>query len=702
MSKMDIRPNPGNLEDTEKILTVDDEENKLDILIPISFENWKGKSIKQYRIDQITPIKKKHTGKSWLKKLRRDDNQGIPNFRTPDEVGEKADPPPEKELKTTTILKPIVPIDKNETLSQSLKCITSIDINNEQHKKLKKHKEYKVNLALISDDGAEIKREVIVNEKDKTTPIRIRKKGENLLFTINFFLFLLTASWLFAWNNVLNPDAYGYNGFWTLVFKQSVLNLFIGAFTAYIGISAIYLLIKLISSLFKPKGVLIPGIRCSFNYPEMSFKNTFVSKLKTKSSLALILTVIVLAIPLYIFSRSFELPPLPDSIEGLSYYDSEKGVEIKSPRIYKTAVSTVKIAVNDKYSRSRSPLHPFYVGELEFDRNNNLIIKYKNFNIENIDTDSKTSLPFEDIVYGKELKKIKRNVRDIILGKEKKENDNVIEWHPSEGTFTVTRYQFWSLDELKDELTNFSQNFDITKFDPKTSCIDKDETLRSYKDEFIKSSGSTKIVRAKELLELYLYYTDSTDSKRLDSSFANDTRKLAMLYCQFNASTDFNIRFTPGQIKQILGAFEDYYTGTVKNIRDVDGRITQLFLRLLLFIEKNFTEDSRPDFHDSIAGVLEGKGKGGEYYLYYLAECARNNVLFSAASEDEESERILFFKSKKDTINLLTGARNKLKGILSISPRDKRLQKFAAELSKPSAPPEMISKTSPPDGENSI
>jgi hypothetical protein len=122
---------------------------------------------------------------------------------------------------------------------------------------------------------------------------------------------------------------------------------------------------------------------------------------------------------------------------------------------------------------------------------------------------------------------------------------------------------------------------------------------------------------------------------------------------------------------------------TEKGKKPVGGeKTTQLYFRLLLYLEKNFTEDAYRKIHNSISRVLENSG--GEYYLYYLEECVRQNLLFYSHFDPSENDslRIAFFNKKRATFRNLKKSVFELKRISNLREADEGSKDVLRDLIK--------------------
>jgi hypothetical protein len=665
----------------EKEPIVHDEEQS-NIWIPLKFENWKGKPIKQYRIDKISAIEKKEekTGqkekkknpiqKIWemLKQLRQgagEKNKGkIMEFYTPEKSEEKPTDPNElddEEKKTTKIVK-----------SKGLWCQAIVTDKNEI-KKLEQHKKYKMALTLFPEEGGEIKRQIIFEvdrdmkkkeQENKPAP-PLRRSPDYLLLYANLFIFIITLLGYLYWNNYLNYETYARPAY----LKGSFINLGIGVMVGYFGISILKLIFTLLRAPFKF------NFSHFFKFPELHFETDFVKKLRSKVSLVILVTAFVLLIPLFLYFRSVPLPPLPS--EYFSYYDYNEAREIKPARIYLRDIANVRIGPNKKHFQDKKNI---YFAGLKLNGKNEPVPFYKEFTIQDNLMSDRTRFNFAELAAEKELEGNKKYVFDYVCGR-KIIGDNIKlvfngDTGVDAGIIKVIHADCLNLGELTRKLKAFHKKISTKNFDIKTFITGKDWILCSYKDEFLKSIG-TKTVCANELLGIYEFYT-----REMNTGFENDIKRMALIWCQFHTALEFNTRFTNRKMQRILEIFESYYKrSNIEGISDIDQRITQVYLRLLLYIEKNFAEGAYEKIHESIARVLDSKGSGGEYYLYYLEECIRNKVLFEPDLETtEESIRERFFKDKLAILKKLRKSVTILKRITGMAGIDERSKTFLEDL----------------------
>ncbi|UCH97627.1 MAG: hypothetical protein JSV88_12480 [Candidatus Aminicenantes bacterium] len=606
---------------------IEHQGDKSSIRIPIKFENRKGKDIKHYRIDKISIIDDKKT-----------DNE-ITGFHTP-EKSEKKVGQTEDEKKTTQVVN-----------QENLWC-QAIVTDKECIKKLKKQKKYRMDLALLPENGEEIKRKIIFDKQGTEKP-KIPKPSEYWFLYLNLGLFIATLLVLSYWNLVINKDAYGQPFF----FKDSWVSVGIGLLLGYFGISILRLIITLTRT---PNDYPV-----FFKYPELFFEKDFIKKMKNKSHLTILLLAAVSTALLIYFFTPISLPPLPS--KHFSYYDSENDREIEHPRIYQRNAPNLRMGINKKQRKNKEPL---YVAGLRFDKKGDLITDYYEFIIED-SVRGRTVLNFEDVVDGKELEENQEHVSNYIYGK-KLRDDNIKVTFEGGKKFTVTHVHNLTTPQLKKKLGKLYSQISPRNFKIHTFITDKDETISSFQKWFYKSIG-TKTVRAEELLAISECYT-----MEMDTSFENDIKRIAMVWCLLNVSVEFNIKLNSGKIEKILKIFESYYKKN--SIKGIDQRITQLYFRLLLYLEKNFAEDAYSKIHQSITRVLDNSG--GEYYLYYLEECVRNSVLFEPYSGalEEDSLRIAYFKKKRETFGKLEKNITILKRINSIKETDGRSEAFIQSL----------------------
>lgn len=643
------------------------------IRIPIKFENWKDSRIKHYRIDKLEIIddkdppeqKKNIWERLWesIKKIWTQDNGNSSNgirYRTP-EKSEKEEPTPsEEEEKTTKVVK-----------HEDLWC-KAIVKDKKIFKKTAEHKKYKMDLALLPESGGEIKREIIFgveSEPKKIPEAKMQRPYEYRFLYINLLLFTITFIGLSLWNLFLNHDAYSQPFF----FKDSWIGTGIGLLMGYFGFSiAIF-----IGKLLWRKSDSLPLLK----FPELYFENDFVKKLKKKRNFVILSVAFVLAAFLIIFFRPISLPALP--LEYLSYYDCETDQEVEHSGVYRWNFSKIRMGLNKKQRKTKQP---FYVAGLKYDKKNDLIPDYYEFIIYDNQIGESTTFSFEEIVDGKELEEERKHVCDYICGK-KLSDDSIQVKYDGGKKFTVISVGYLTQLQLKKRLKKFSKTISTKEFHSNTFITERDKTLCKYKKSFIDSIG-TKTVRAKELLEIIEFYT-----KKMDTSFENDMKQMALIWCQHHTAVGFNIKFTSRQIERILEIFESYYhKNNIKDISKIDGRLTKFYLRLLLYIEKNFAEGAYGKIHDSISRVLDSSG--GEYYLYYLEESVRNNVLFEPyVDASVVSLREAFFNKKREIFRKLRIAKTKLKEIYNLKEADERSKAFINNLIEGLTPKPAVSPT---------
>ena len=659
---MEIKVDEDRLEGGKKL--IEHKGKKSFIRIPLRFENWEDRRINHYRIDKIEiidgndeekspepPEKKNILERTWenIKKMwgstGANSRKKITGFYTPEKSRDIDVEPTEDELKTTKVVK-----------HDGLWCEAIVE-NKKSIKKLEKYKKYKMDLSLLPESGGEIKHEIIfeVESEPKKKP-KIRRPPEYYILILNLIFFTTALIISSLWNILLNHDAYGQPVF----FKDSVISVAIGLMTGYFGFSIALFIAKLIW----PKS----DSRHPFKFPEFHFEKDFVKKLKKKRNFAILAAALALSIFLLMVYRPVSLPALP--LEYLSYYDSETDLEIEHERVYPWNFSKIRMGIN---KRQRKTKQPFYVAGLRYDKKNELVPDYYEFTIDDSLMSECTAFSFEEIVDGKRLEGDRRYVFDHICGK-KLSDENIEVNFDGKKKFTVIPVDYLTLGQLTKRLKKFYKTISTRNFDINTYITEKNKALCSYKEKFTDSIG-TKTVRAEELLGINEFY-----AKKMDSSFENDIKLMALVWCQLHTSMGFNIKFTGKQVEKILEIFESYYhKKNIKSISEIDGRITQIYLRLLLYIEKNFAEDAYAKIHASINRVLDRSG--GEYYLFYLEESVRNNVLFEPYLEASEiSLRAAFFKKKCEIFRKLRKAKTILKRIYNLKEADERSKGFIKSL----------------------
>jgi len=620
------------------------------LFIPIIFDGWSDENIskiKHYRIDKIEVLESDRSEEN------KKESIVIKQFHTPDRYGRKRD-------KTTAIVNP-----------QALTCeaivCEAIVTGENCREKLKSKPNCKAEISFITESGNEIKREIEL-KMDKVERKSKRKRLERIRLSINFILFFFTFFGLTYWNFKFNSEpVYGQFG----LFKSSIISLLIGAMGGYFCISNLALFSKI-------REIINGNLKGVIRYPELHFGTDFVKKLKTQIATWILIVLTCLTLYLWFLQIPVRLP-VP-KIEYFSFYDSRKNVEINEKYIYAGDIPIVRMGVNDKKSINKEPI---YFASLINNKKGELEPSYNEFTINEGIGITPTKFSFEELTNQNKLGGNKKRVFDFVCGKKPGDDRLKISYDAGAMIFTITFVDWFNKDELLTGLENFyNENVISSKLDLENFMTNGDKILCSYKNEFIKSiKKARKSVTSEGLVEVFKNYTGL-----MTGNTANDIKCMRLIWCQFHAATGYGITISDQQITEMLGLYESYYNrGDIKGIGDIAKSITRGYFRLLLYIEKNFTEKEIPEnaynnFHKSFEKILDSKGKGAGYYLFYLKECVRHKALFVKYAKPGESRREVFFTNKIENFRMLSSAEGKLKEIANMKEADKKVRIFIGTL----------------------
>lgn len=614
--------------------------NKSTLNIKVKIKDLEGKPIEKYQIDRIVALDE--PPKNWLQKIiayfNKKKNTGeicVENPETPNVYGDK---PVEEILldKKTTIL--------SEPIKDTGEFPCTAEVKN---KNFKDKNKYKMDLTLITENNGEIKRRVIIKQGDNQSQDSKLKKGKGWYTRyLTFIFFISTAVLMLWWNLTENSNIYDQ----PFPVSHSVINFLIGCLTGFFGITLLGMIVNIISAMYQRK-----SIKTVASFPEVYLEPFIIKKLGKGWVLLSMVIIFLVSIMVMAIFRSVPLPLLPT--DDFAYYDYEKEVEINTPRkIYRKDFSKVRVGLN-KYLSKRKP--PLYFANLAFDKSGKPYINYKNYSI-NVKGREK-DIPFQfKVFYNPQLLEDYKDYRDYldtlyshVRGKKNGTRDAKYKCNLENDTFFIEQIEHLSGENIADQLTNFSEKEYKRNTDFKTILSERDPNVIAYNNFFEIPSGV--VVRANELVDRYEEYMGE-----MGNGLQSAIKRSTLIWCQFNVSKEYHIDFLQNDIERIIGPFEKFYK-KYNVVSNVSKKLTQVYIRLLLKIERDFARECNI-FHQAISRVLEDSG--GEFYLLYLEECIRNDLL-SGHEEDNEPKtlRMKYFEGKLGTIRKLGGWKQDLERI---------------------------------------